>query len=151
LRIEKKGQCSSNVPTEFCLYIPFILFVFLVLHCLDPHGVHHHRISRENLEETEGVIKNGQSWDTGNIGDILNDFDEESDRKEWFVEPGSDNKSCDGEHDLEVDDDIPQSGDNRIDEYSLGVDDCKCIGVVDASYEGSLLMFITDRLHLRRL
>jgi hypothetical protein len=63
---------------------------------------------------------------------------------QWFVEPGSDNKSCDGEHDLEVDDDIPQSGDNCIDEYSFGVDDCKCIGVVDASYEGSLLMFRID-------
>jgi hypothetical protein len=41
------------------------------------------------------------------------------------VERGSDKKSCDGEYDLEVDDNISQSGDNRIDEYSLGVDDWK--------------------------
>ena len=68
LRIEKKGQCPSNVPTEFCLYIPFILFVFLVLHCLDPHGVHHPKhIKRKLKRKPKGnkewtIVRHWQHW-----------------------------------------------------------------------------------------
>ena len=68
MRIEKKGQCPSNVPTEFCLYIPFILFVFLVLHCLDPHGVHHPKhIKRKLRGNRRGnkewtIVRHWQHW-----------------------------------------------------------------------------------------